>query len=112
VQVDEQRIDVAVTRRAAAAEARGAAVLFAPERTILVKLGDVRVPSDFGGMTYLALDNGHASRQALAVQLQKITSSADLTRTDHFSSAHGGDFEACLPTAVSTQSPFTASQPA
>jgi predicted nucleotide-binding protein len=67
----------------------GLSLALAPERTVLVELGQVRPFSDIGGRHMVRINNSIARRQELASRLQTAGCTVDLSGTDWHTT---GDF--------------------
>jgi len=74
----------------------GMALVLAPERTILVRLGKTREISDIAGINYIPLSNAPESRRALAMRLQRAGCNADLTG-NYLNPQVAGDFAVSIP---------------
>jgi predicted nucleotide-binding protein len=74
----------------------GLALGIAEHRTVLVKLGEVQLFSDVGGIHLVNLDNGHASRNLLRGKLKTAGCEPDMQTGDHLNAAQAGDFQKCL----------------
>ena len=70
----------------------GMALALEPNRTIIVRLGQVREISDLAGINYIQLSNAPESRRALALRLQRTGCNVDLTG-DYLNPRVAGDFD-------------------
>jgi predicted nucleotide-binding protein len=121
---DEARVAPALATSSDAGEPRGQArpnVLaefgqvwaFGSDRTVVVTMGNVDIPSNFAGIQRVSIDNSASRRKDLAEALKRAQCPVDDSGSDWLSAEAGGDFDAALAASgsVTTSPAPTAADP-
>jgi len=65
-----------------------------PKRTVLVRLGDMRMPSDMAGLLFVSMNNSLEKRKAMLKRLQSAGCQVDTNLNEDWQTR--GDFESCV----------------